>query len=840
MQMFSPLVFFMNFSESYIYTLFQASYRSMSKKKKRTNVMAELHEAESIYRSLLLHRENPCISGADSTIRLRHTLAKDGCKESQITLAKYLLTVVSNCPAERDFNAQSAIYWLLQAVKTGQEEAFLLLEECFKTGVGINAVNCSEIEKCLRFSKEEKFARKIAFSIYRAIMSDTEELIPSDIFGDKIELIFQRKNPENLCDESKDNSSQMISETLCQTKIEESSQDQKCVSFSEVVSSVQTCLEGNVPLVSLKQVINYSEYKSWLSTKYLHIVWDLIMKSLENLIFNLSSLRLSALIILMIILSFFSVFLVPGNIVCQEIHIWLKSSLCLVIMLSCTCFVININFGGNNLKRWLHLIKYFEPNIKSQEIREKYSLKTTYPLLTFFFASFFYIAFLPSNPISATFTDIGFLCFFLMVLMDRTIDQKRYYVNISLILNVLTCLYKANIIQSSFNNIGSYLNFQFDYTIANNLYLHISFISCLALPFVLPYLYFKMGKESRSVLLPHLMSLTWMNLACIHLSNTMSSQQIFSVFSWLAILLLSNYTGFLFTLILYCFLIIFRTQDYFKVELFIFGLIFVFMYFLSFIIIKKLKISHESKIWSFIVCSVILASSFQALRPQTPNVGTIDTAIPWEKYQSYCHHNAWYRTNTAEVQISCLPLKGRDVTLEGTVTSIDLIEVHNNLQIFANILPEPLHSWFVCALGENYVLCNSSEKTSLQGEHCKMYKSLNVSQCHLHNLDTYLYQITVEISSRTSPEVFLITDHACTPFVKTLKEGDALEVVGRLDFNVGGTKPVLTLKKARCTSCYTNRDCNISSMQPVPSHLKFSWKNLVWFYFAPLIRYNTD
>ncbi|GBL79601.1 Wolframin [Araneus ventricosus] len=812
--------------------------------KNSTNAMPESCQGGSISRTLLLPREHHLGTGSLGTFRLRHILAEDGCKESQVALAKSLLTIPSNNFEERSFNAQLAVYWLLQAAEKGQEEAFSLLKECVSAGVGINARNHSEIEKCLKFSEEEKISRRVAYSLFEAIMSDTEDLVPEQVFQEKIETILKEESKEKLSAKTAEDLP-LPQQQPCQKKIDEASlRNQAHVSFSEVVNSVQSCLEGNVPLVSLKQVTHYAEYKRWLSTKYLRILWDLVLRSAENLFHNLSSLVYPITFLLLCLLLQLANFLSPSG---NEMSNFIKQSMLkcvtlfsLTAMISSTCFVVHINFGGENVKKWLHLVKFFEPNIRSDQVERKFLSKTTSSLTTFLLISLIYISLVSLSSTLMSSTDLGILSLVLMLFVDRTITHQRYYVNISFFLNALTCLYKANALQNMFINSLSFLNLNITYEIMENIYIHLSLISCLALPFVLPYLYVKMALGQRRgwhlVLLPHLMSLVWMNLASIHLANTATTSQLFSLFSWLVILILSNYIGIVLTSITYALLKVYTVDD-FKVELLFLSLVFIVLYFISCVFVKKSRASNESKLWPSLICLSLLVLSYQAVKPEIPKTESASGGvIPWEKYQTYCHHHAWYRTNTAEVQISCLPLKGREISLEGTITAVDVIQVKNNMQFIANVMPQPLQSWFVCLFGKNYANCDSETLSQFEKDRCKLYENLNINKCHLHNWNEYKYQIVLEVSSRTSPEVILFANNACTEFVTNLKEGDSLQVIGVLESNIGSSSPKLTIRQALCTSCYADVACNTFSALPLPD-FRLSLKNLIKLYLEPFLQY---
>lgn len=804
--------------------------------------MPETRGVASISRTLLLPSEH------QGTIRLRYQLAEDGCKESQVALAKCLLTSPINSVEERNFNAQLAVYWLLQAAKNGQEEAFVLLKDCANAGVGINTRNSFEVEKCLKYSDIEIISRRITFAIFRAIMSDTEDLLSEESFREKIDRILQDDNKEYFTSSLNEGSSQTPEKSTTKQPEDISIQDQPHISFSEVVNSVQTCLEGNVPIVSLKQVTDFGEQKKWLFVKYFSVIWNLIFRATEDFIHSFSSVSvLISVLFMCICFNLVSNFTTPGteiNIFLYNSNLFMVTLLCLLTLFSSTCFVISVSFGVENMQQWLHLIKLFEPNIKSNEVEKKYLMKTAYPLFTFFIVSIIYLTLLPLSSVQNAFTDLGILSAILMFFVDRSISHQRYHVNISLILNALTCLYKSNILQKWSVSILSLLNFDLVYEIGNNYQIHLSFISCLALPFVLPYLYLKMalGNERRGwhlVLLPHLMCVSWMNLACFHLADVDTTNLIFSVSTLLFLLALSRYFGFVITLTLYILIKTIVVSGYLNLHLILMLPVFAVLYFASLLFVRKFQISNENRLCSLVICILVLILSYQAVNPQSINIKDASNAVlPWDKYQTYCHHRAWYRTNPAEVQISCLPFKGRKVSIEGSITAIEVTQIRNSLQSATNILPNPLYDWFVCAFGKKYVSCDTENISAFDKEHCSLYETLNLSSCHLHNWDEYKYEITIEVSTRTSPEIILIADHICSSFVRNLKEGDILRAVGILESNVGGMLPKLRLVKAECSSCYTYVDCNTSVVMPQPNY-SLSFKNIIWFYLSPFIQYRT-
>lgn len=154
--------------------------------------MPETQQGGSIFRDLLLPRDRDQNVERLGTFRLRYVFAEDGCRDSQVILAKLLLANISNTSEEKSFNAQLAVYWLLQAANKGDHEAFELLKDCLQFEIGTRLISKADIEYCLNFSQEERIARRVSYSFFRAIMSDPDDVIPEDVLRENAELIIQQ------------------------------------------------------------------------------------------------------------------------------------------------------------------------------------------------------------------------------------------------------------------------------------------------------------------------------------------------------------------------------------------------------------------------------------------------------------------------------------------------------------------------------------------------------------------------------------------------------------------------------------------------------------------------
>ncbi|KAG8182673.1 hypothetical protein JTE90_012909 [Oedothorax gibbosus] len=261
--------------------------------------MPETQQGGSIFRDLLLPRDPNSDQDIKKlgTFRLRYAFAEDGCRNSQVVLAKLLLDNISNTSEEKSFNAQLAVYWLLQAAKKGHNEAFDLLKDCLHFDIGTRLISKADIENCLNFSQEERIAREVTYSLFREIMSDTEDVITETVLRENVDLVFKqnkrklsptpqdnesslwnrptskkndsppltktnesqgslKKSPVPLSlspkksDDSDDSDKTSSTSFLLKNPVidsmanEEILQSQAHVSFNEVMSSVQSCLEG--------------------------------------------------------------------------------------------------------------------------------------------------------------------------------------------------------------------------------------------------------------------------------------------------------------------------------------------------------------------------------------------------------------------------------------------------------------------------------------------------------------------------------------------------------------------------------------------------------------------
>lgn len=862
-------------------------------RKKKPHAMSQKIYNGTVPRSWLICQENR------GTFRLRYQLAEDGCTESQVVLAKGLLSEPVNSKEEQFLNAELAVYWLILAAEKGHEEALLLLKECSYTSFGISFRNRFRVEKCLRLTEIEKISHRVGHRIHRSVMSDVEDSIAEDTFQERVQVILGMEKKDLLSEPVEEPDVPDITYPLLQPRVGETvnmkadvvgeggtepshtklmtkqdttqnkvtekpdvvkqktaiqekktegivHKEVRFVSPGDVVTSVQQCLEGNVPLVTLKNVISGEEYSKWFSMKYVYWMKSNLYRSLEMLIEDLSSAALPCTVFLLSLFLSGILFLIAPleqwSSIMDKYRIFVMNLLCLLTMVSCTCYVIFINFGYRSTSKWLELIKIFEPSAKTEEAKRRYWSKTFFPLLTFFFASVPYVWLYAVNPWKYKSSDMCIVYLFFMILIDRTISSSRRHVTISFVLNLLLCAYKFNLFGDTTNGWINFLNFGTWFSFGENYSLHLNCFSCIILLLMLPYLYVRIAlgdqrKGWRLALLPHLMSVTWMNLAFTQLAESQTSDLLIGICFWFAVLLIGKYIGTIVSLIV-CLGIkfLYLSDGWSSAAILLLLALFCTAYLLSCCVMKSLKSYANLEKYALLLCCVTALVAYGCTSPSATPRESI-SALSWDSYQTSCHRYAWYQTNTAEVEMACLPLKGKTINFEGTLISVDVVKVENYFHNIASVLPAPFYSWFTCTFGEQYLDCNQPNLPPFKKQRCLLYQLADLEGCHLHNWDVYKFKLTIEVSTRTAPEVLIFANHACLSFIKALKEGDSLTVSGVLHENIGSALPTVLLRKATCNSCYyDNVSCTLTPTMS-PSSYDASLRYFTLFYLYPLIQH---
>lgn len=119
---------------------------------------------------------------------MKYHFAEDGCSEVQYTLAKQLLE--ENTETDPAHNHVQGVHWLLRAAQQGHEQAIDLLNDCYRTGRGINEANEEDVRSCLAMSPGERSARRAAQELF-ASLSNGEEYVTAAQLEKRMREIYK-------------------------------------------------------------------------------------------------------------------------------------------------------------------------------------------------------------------------------------------------------------------------------------------------------------------------------------------------------------------------------------------------------------------------------------------------------------------------------------------------------------------------------------------------------------------------------------------------------------------------------------------------------------------------
>ncbi|KAF2358511.1 Wolframin family, partial [Trinorchestia longiramus] len=118
--------------------------------------------------------------------RMRSQLAEEGDPDSQVVLAKSLLSSDEDVECSRQ-----AVYWLTKASLQGHCGATELLQECLRTATGISEHNYHEVCQCLDMPLQEKLARRAANSLFVSL-SGGSDFVTSSMLASYIRQLLRR------------------------------------------------------------------------------------------------------------------------------------------------------------------------------------------------------------------------------------------------------------------------------------------------------------------------------------------------------------------------------------------------------------------------------------------------------------------------------------------------------------------------------------------------------------------------------------------------------------------------------------------------------------------------
>lgn len=127
--------------------------------------------------------------------QIKYRFAEDGHPETQFGLARNLLSDEGD---EAKTNQERAVYWLIRATSQGHNEAFVLLQDCYKTGKGISEANESEVAEALGMSDGERAARRAAKEVFNYLSNGDKYITVAQLERKLREIYKLDKRGKNL------------------------------------------------------------------------------------------------------------------------------------------------------------------------------------------------------------------------------------------------------------------------------------------------------------------------------------------------------------------------------------------------------------------------------------------------------------------------------------------------------------------------------------------------------------------------------------------------------------------------------------------------------------------
>lgn len=760
--------------------------------------------------------------------RLRHQLAEDGCKESQVSLARTLLQEKATDKKEKCENEKVAIHWLLRAASQGYEAASDLLYECYRNGKGITSSNKEKVEICLNRSEKEKLSYQLGHQLYKIISYDMNEVILLENFREKIFLFIKD------IEEGKSSKDSMPEIGLANLNFHKEPMlngfNKSVITISDVISSVLQCLGGESPNIYL--VGTTSNTSNWKILQWLLLIFYRVSNELLRIIYMQSI----SLAMILCTLSFcIFIFIFAPQFVFFKYLISLVSLMSLIIMIFSTGYMISIIMQYYNFKFWLKIIKSLEYSSTNIEIGDNYSKKTIFCFCMFFISLTVFLLTFPMKLGQIAHADIAVVSILLIYYLEKECRTKSGFRMFNLAFTILIAFYKIMWIKDRWLNT---INIAFNWRITKYIEMKFNIISLLYC--VIIFLYYKIISTSKErwyqFFLPHLMSLMWINITVFLLEKTESSDLTCSMILLTFIIILSQYLPICLSISL-CYIVkslLTGIAFWNLILLLIIVAMFTAYSFVCHYFSVFLNKSEKLRTIVFIVSVLSLLFLFGGLVFMNSDSGPV---LTWDQYQTYCHQPAWEKTNMAEVEVACMHLLGNRIGGEGKVLSVKTVSVNNLLKNVVSKLPAFISKVVKCILGVQYQNCQH-EPNTIQYERCLLYNTAKTDSCHLEDWNVYQFQIILSMSNSEGieAEACIETDDVCKNFVMNIKNGDHLQFIGILQDNPGSLLPKLKLQTSVCDSCSHINICDYNQYffsANWPKIMKFYLK----FFFFPLVMY---
>lgn len=227
------------------------------------------------------------------------------------------------------------------------------------------------------------------------------------------------------------------------------------------------------------------------------------------------------------------------------------------------------------------------------------------------------------------------------------------------------------------------------------------------------------------------------------------------------------------------------------------------------------------------------------------------SSLGWDVYSKYCHY---VRPNKIETQLRCSLLNDELVRWEGTVKSVEILQVRNfKRDMLSYVYPKLLRNILTCLFGEaNTVNCPSNENCGNVQDFVEGRWKCNMNRWNVY---TYLVRIKMKaVSSGMFSSVLLTAGNEFGNFTKHLQMNDKIWFEGIVRNKIlqkdvdllMPEEPIVDLNSVGCLVCHSpdlkfdkqgpiGGGVGLASVTNILSAVQTSFKYLLNAIFNPVL-----
>lgn len=798
--------------------------------------------------------------------RLRSQLAEDGCPESQVVLAKQLLTEKCDLDVDKEENAKLGVYWLTKASEQGSLEATHLLRNCFATGRGITEHNYYDVKSCLDMTQDEKLARRAAREMFTSL-SNGEDFITTEQLQRRMRDFAARSTSGASCSRRSNvsrNSSQkdvndVSTENFSRNGLPEDSLPRKDgdkendinrdwtdhqgekITEAALISAAASYARGMLPIVSQALcMVDPSQMAldtiPLLQRPFIHPVASLkrlyiwLIETLGKRGVSIKKSLFTSNVHTLLLLLLYSLFGTESLILFIPMALYYLS---FIVMVVATFQMLHRKREFNNFRVWSHLLLgYSGGNLNPDEAEYQFCRNNLKPYGHFFLALLLNLMIYPVIAHQWTpqseFTIIAVTLTLITLLNFIWKDSSRFPDFLALFsfgVHVLAKYpYETDIVVAQgWRFLDIRVPTFASYVVGNGIEFCLNFRAVFYL--LIPAVFATMAARDNwrgtyQALIPHCVTLSWWQIAIFSSQGATWYGLIRGALAVVGMVLFLPIAG-----IASIILPIIAAAQYLSesdlamritVTTVLGGMPFLASWYL-----RKTRVARFN--WIITVVQLLMGIgaamflSWPMIMEYKQQSGTYETVstLSWEQYQNHCHQPAWEEVSSkAQVQIQCADLEGIPVSWEGYVTNIRLKSMRNNVAALFNKLPDSIRNVLSCMYGEPYQKrCNFGD--GIRQKNCNHFADIQRrrNKCHFPAWNQYEFEISVKMKNGmwgSNAEVLLVADHSFTNFSLNIYPGDKIWFSGTLsnyeleeEALLGGAEPHIELEEIGCLACHS-------------------------------------